>query len=114
MHSLLKSTVLGVGLLAGVSATAHAQSVSTVPPTSPATAPTATTAPVVSSAKIYPNPGRNTEWIEEHHQATESAKIYPNPGRNSEWVEGHSQATETDNDRGRHPYSGGHFGPPPN
>ena len=91
MQSLLKSMVLGVGLLAGVSVTAYAQSVSTVPPTSPATAPTATTPPVVSSAKIYPNPGRNTEWNEERYQAT-----------------------ETDNDRGRHPYTVGHFGPPPN
>ena len=30
MHSLLKSTILGVGLIAGVSATVHAQSVSAV------------------------------------------------------------------------------------
>jgi hypothetical protein len=72
MHSLLKLTVLGVGLLAGVSGTAHAQSVSTVPPTSPATAPTATTPPVVSSAKIYPNPGISSQWQEEHYKATES------------------------------------------
>ena len=91
MHSLLKSTILGVGLIAGVSATVHAQSVSALLPTNPAPAPLATTPPVVSSAKIYPNPGVGGEWKEEHHQAT-----------------------ETDNDPGRHPYSVGHFGPSPN
>jgi hypothetical protein len=91
MHSLLKSTILGVGLIVGVGAAAHAQSVSALPPTNPAPVPTATTPPVVSTAKIYPNPGVNGEWKEEHHQATES-----------------------DNDNGRHPYSVGHFGPPPN
>src|ERR1700739_3555808 len=82
MHSLLKSTILGVGLIVGVGAAAHAQSVSALPPTTPAPVPTATTPPVVSTAKIYPNPGVNGEWKEEHHQATES-----------------------DNDNGRHPYS---------
>jgi hypothetical protein len=91
MRSLLKSAVLGVGLLTGVSATVYAQSVSTVPPTSPATAPTATTAPAVSSAKIYPNPGTAGSWQEEHYKATES-----------------------DNDPGRHPYSKSNFGPRPN
>jgi hypothetical protein len=78
-------------LLAGVSATAHAQSVSALPPSSPATAPTATTPPVVSSAKIYPDPGGNSAWKEEHYQPT-----------------------ETDNDRGRHPYTTPHVGPAPN
>lgn len=87
MHNLLKSTVLGVGLLTGVIATAHAQSVSVLPPTSAATAPTATTPPV-SSAKIYPNPGISTEWKVEHYKAT-----------------------ETDNDVGRHPYTAPNFGP---
>jgi hypothetical protein len=91
VQSLLKSMVLGVGLLAGVSATAYAQSVSTVPPTSPATAPTVTTAPAASTAKIYPNPGVGGSWQEEHHKAT-----------------------ETDNDPGRQPYSKGSFGPRPN
>ena len=88
VQSLLKSMVLGAGLLAGVSATAYAQSVSTVPPTSPATAPTATTAPAASTAKIYPNPGANGSWQEEHYKAT-----------------------ETDNDPARQPYSKGGFGP---
>jgi hypothetical protein len=91
VQSLLKSMVLGVGLLAGVSATAYAQSVSTVPPTSPPTAPTATTAPAASTAKIYPNPGANGSWQEEHYKAT-----------------------ETDNDPARQPYSKSSFGPRPN
>jgi hypothetical protein len=91
VQSLLKSMVLGVGLLAGVSATAYAQSVSTVPPTSPATAPTATTAPAASTAKTYPDPGSSGSWKVEHHEATQA-----------------------DDDPGRHPYSKGHFGPAPN
>jgi hypothetical protein len=33
MSSLLKTTILGLGLFAGVAATAHAQSVSALPPT---------------------------------------------------------------------------------
>ena len=90
MNSLLKSMVLGVGLLAEVIATAHAQSVSALPPTSSATAPTATTPPV------------------------SSAKIYPNPGNNGEWNEGHYKAALFDNDPGRHPYSTPKFGPAPN
>jgi len=93
VQSLLKSMVLGVGLLAGVSVTAYAQSVSTVPPTSPATAPTATTAPVPSTAKIYPDPGSSSAggWNVERYQPTAA-----------------------DNDPGRNPYSRGHFGPAPN
>jgi hypothetical protein len=91
MHNLLKPMVLGVGLLVGVSATAYAQSVSNVPPTSPATAPAATTAPAASTAKIYPNPGTNGSWQEEHYKAT-----------------------ETDNDPARQPYSKSNFGPRPN
>jgi type II secretory pathway pseudopilin PulG len=91
MRNLLKPMVLGVGLLVGVSATAYAQSVSNVPPTSPATAPTATTVPTPSTAKIYPNPGTNGSWQEEHYKAT-----------------------ETDNDPARQPYSKSNFGPRPN
>ncbi len=90
MHSLLKATVLGVGLLAGASAIAHAQSVSALPPTSSATAPTATK-PALSSSKIFPNPGNSTGWTEEHYQAAQS-----------------------DKDPGRHPYSTPHFAPAPN
>lgn len=91
MHNLLKSMVLGAGLLAGVSVAAYAQSVSTLPPTNPATAPAATTPPVGSSARIGPDPGSSGAWKVEHHDATEA-----------------------DDDPGRHPYSKGHFGPAPN
>jgi hypothetical protein len=90
MHSLLKSTVLGLGLLMAVAASAYAQSVSALPPTSPETAPTAVTAPV-SSAKTSPNPGNNSSWKEEHYTPTQS-----------------------DNDPGRHPYTTPHFAPAPN
>ena len=90
MHSLLKSTVLGAGLLVGVAATAYAQSVAVLPPTSPATAPAATKTPV-SSAKIYPDPGSNSAWKEEHYKGAQS-----------------------DNDPGQRPYTTPHFGPAPN
>ena len=52
MQSFVKSMVLSVGLLAGTLATAQAQSVANLPPTSYVPAPTATT-PAASSAKIY-------------------------------------------------------------
>jgi hypothetical protein len=88
MH-LLKSIVLA-GLLTGVAATAFAQSVATLPPTTSATAP-ATTAPAVSTARILPDPGSSGSWKEEHHQAQQS-----------------------DNDPNQHPYTTPHFGPAPN
>lgn len=91
MHSLLKSTVLAAGLLVGVAAIANAQSVSSLPPAGAATAPTAT-APSVSSAKIYPDPGSSTHWKDEHYQAAQSANEPPE----------------------RHPYSTPHFGPAAN
>jgi len=91
MHSLLKLTVVGAGLLVGVAATAYAQSVAVLPPASPATAPAATTGPAVSSAKIYPDPGSNGAWKEEHYKGAQS-----------------------DNAPGQHPYTMPHFGPAPN
>ena len=90
MRSLLKSTVMGVGLLAAVTVTANAQSVSALPPTNPNTAPTATMPPV-SSEKISPNPGNNAAWQEQHYTAAPS-----------------------DDDPARHPYSAPHFAPAPN
>ena len=44
MSSLLKSAVLSLGVLAGAAAVAQAQSVTSLPPSSPATAPAVTTA----------------------------------------------------------------------
>ena len=56
MPSLLKSSVLGLGLLAGVAATAYAQSVSSLPPAG--AAPVATTPPPVTSSTqgFFPSP----------------------------------------------------------
>src|SRR5215470_7195302 len=113
MSSLLKSTVLGLGLLAGVAATAHAQSVSALPPTSPATAPTAV-APAYSSAKIYPDPGGSVNWREEHSQPAASAKISPDPGGSANWQHQPYTATGGDKDPARQPYSASHFAPAPN
>jgi hypothetical protein len=91
MRGLLKSTVMGVGLLAAVTVTANAQSVSALPPTSPETAATATMPPV-SSDKITPNPGNNAAWQEQHYTAAPS-----------------------NDDPATHPYSASpHFGPAPN
>jgi hypothetical protein len=90
MQSLLKSAVLGAGLLVGVMATAQAQSVAALP-TGPAQAPSVTAPPVVSSAKIYPKPGANSTWREEHYTQTDA-----------------------DNAPARHPYTMPHFGPAPN
>lgn len=90
MNSLIKSTVLAVGLLAGVAAAAYAQSVSALPPSTATTAQTAATPPVASD-KIYPSPGNGTAWGGQHYQATEA-----------------------DKDPARHPYSTPHFAPAPN
>jgi hypothetical protein len=91
MNSSLKSVVLGVGLLVAAAATAHAQSVSSLPPTNPATVPPAATTPAPSTGNIVPNPGNNSNWKEEHAAATPAVD---NPGS--------------------HPYSIPHFGPAPN
>jgi hypothetical protein len=113
MSSPLKSTILGLGLLAGVAATAHAQSVSALPPTSPATASTAT-APAYSSAKIYPDPGGSVNISAEHSQPVASAKISPDPGGGTGWQHQPYAATAVDKDPTRQPYSTSHFGPAPN
>jgi hypothetical protein len=92
MHNSFKSAVLSAGLLAGVTAGAYAQSVSNLPPTNPATAPTATVpaAPQASTEKIYPDPGSSTNWTQQNYQPTQT----------------------TDNPA-LHPYSKPHFGPAP-
>jgi hypothetical protein len=91
MHSLLKSAVLGAGLLMAVTAAAQAQSVATLPPTSAEPAPTAA-APTFYSAKV----------------------VAPNAGTGQGWKEEHYTAVPADNDPARHPYSAAHFGPAPN
>ena len=118
MSSLLKSTVLGLALLGGVAATAHAQSVSALPPTSPATAPSAAST-AYSSSKIYPNPGNNTTWQEEHYQGSTpdpySHSIGPQPGNQSSLTPlPGDHGTQADNIPAQHPYTTPHFGPAPN
>jgi hypothetical protein len=115
MSSLLKSAVLSLGVLAGTAAVALAQSVSTLPPSSPATAPTV--APLSNSTnKIFPNPGNNTTWQEEHAQPAAnyaadksqhpySTSIGPQPGSHSSGKDEHYEPTAGDNDPSRHPYS---------
>ena len=122
MSSLLKSAVLSLGVLAGTAAVALAQSVSALPPSSPATAPTAATPP--TSAKIFPNPGDNTTWQEEHAQPAAgyeadksqhpySPSIGPQPGSHSSGKDVHYEATDGDNAPSRHPYTS-NFGPKTN
>ena len=113
MSSLLKSTVLGLGLLAGVATTAHAQSVSALPPTSPATA-SAAAGPAYSSAKIYPDPGGGVNFAAEHSQSVASPKISPDPGAGTGWQHQHYTAADGDKAPARQPYSTSHFGPAPN
>jgi hypothetical protein len=114
MSSLLKSAVLSLGVLAGAAAVGHAQSVTSLPPSSPATAPTAATPP--SSAKIFPNPGGSTTWQEEHAQPTPgyeadkwqhpySSSVSPQPGSSSAGKDVHYEATDADKDPSRHPYT---------
>ena len=108
MSSFLKSTVAGSALLAGVAVTAHAQSVSALPPTNPATAP------AYSSAKIHPSPGGGVNWRGEHSQPAASAKISPDSGGGVNWQHQPYTATGGDKDPARRPYSTSHFGPAPN
>ena len=68
MAKLFKSTVLSVGLLAGVAAAAHAQSVSALPQDD--SAPTAQSArsPVFGSTQsFYPKPGGGQVIQEQHY-----------------------------------------------
>ncbi|MBV9198507.1 MAG: hypothetical protein JO320_05145 [Alphaproteobacteria bacterium] len=122
MASLLKSSVLSLGLLAGAVAAAQAQSVSALPPTSGA--PTAYPAPVTSATQgVFPKPGGNSVWQEEHYQPSASydadktqhpysTSIGPKPGSHSSGQDEHYQSTEQDASPARHPYTGG-MGPKP-
>ena len=75
MLTLCKSTVLSVGLFVGVAATAHAQSVSALPPGgAPAETQTHThthtaRSPVFGSTQsFFPKPGGGALIKEEHYQ----------------------------------------------
>jgi hypothetical protein len=87
MVSVLKSTVLSVGLLAGLAATANAQSVSALPAdgnTPPAYGGTlpmqnAHTGVAGSTQSFYPKPGGGGLWKEGHDQlpAQSATGAYP-------------------------------------
>ena len=123
MSSLLKSTALSLGLLAGVAAAALAQSVSSLPPQSGVTP--ASPPPVTPSAPLVgPKPGGGAVWQEEHYQPAPnydadktqhpySTPIGPKPGSYSLGPEEHYQATQQDSLPGRHPYTMPGIGPRP-
>jgi hypothetical protein len=85
--SLLKSTVLSVGLLAGLAAAWNAQSVSALPPDGKMLPSYGGTLPVQnahtgiagSTQSFYPKPGGGAIWTERHYQpaAQSAAGAYP-------------------------------------
>ena len=125
MASLLKASVLGLGLLTGVTATAYAQSVSSLPPAG--VAPVATTPPPVTSStqSFYPKPGGNALFQENRSELSPgydsdktqhpySTSIGPKPGSHSSGQDEHYQATDEDSTPARKPYSTSGTGPRPN
>jgi len=76
MPSMLKSTVLGVALLAGTVLAAQAQSVSSLPPTGGASTQSAAT-PLASPPNLGLSPGAGPAWKAEHIQS--SAPYTSNP-----------------------------------
>ena len=92
MSSLLKSTVLSLGILAGTSAVTLAQSVSALPPSGPATAPTVSTP-------------SNSDNQAEKWQHPYSSSVSPQPGSSSAGKDVHYEATDADNAPSRHPYT---------
>ena len=124
MPSLLKSTVLGFGLVAGVALVAQAQSVSSLPPASQAPAQTAITQPYGSTQNLGPKPGSAQTWKEDHYQPAQgyaqnpaehpySTSIGPKPGSNSLSSAGATHASAAYSDPNQHPYTAG-IGPKPN
>ena len=92
MSSLLKSTVLSLGVLAGTAAVALAQSVSALPPSSPTTAPTVST-PSSSNSE-------GDKW-----QHPYSTSVGPQPGSHNSGKDEHYEANDGDKDPSRHPYT---------
>jgi hypothetical protein len=124
MPSLLKSTILGLGLLAGTAAAAQAQSVSSLPPGGGLQPQTAVTQPYSSTQSFYPKPGGSEVWKEEHYQPPSdyaankadhpySTSIGPAPGSHSSGTDVHYQPSASDADPAHHPYTAG-AGPKPN
>ncbi len=125
MSDLLKATILGVGLLTGVALTAHAQSVSSLPPAGGMATQGAAAQPVAPTQALHPNPGGGSSWKEEHYQPPAdyaanpadhpySTSIGPKPGSHSSGVDTHYQPTAADAAPAAHPYTSGGVGPRPN
>jgi hypothetical protein len=68
MPNMLKSTVLGVALLAGTAFAAQAQSVSSLPPTGSAPTASAPTQPPTSPPSIGLSPGASSTPTAPHYQ----------------------------------------------
>ena len=69
MPNLLKSTVLGVALLAGTALVAQAQSVSSLPPTGSAPAVSAPTQAPISPPSVGLSPGASSTPTAAHYQS---------------------------------------------
>lgn len=120
MSSMLKTTVLSIGLLAGTALAAQAQSVSSLPPAG-GVPQTAVAQPSYTS-QLGPNPGKGSAWSEEHYQAPAdyaanptyhpySTSIGPKPGAHSSGVDVHYGATAADDAPAAHPYTAAGVGP---
>lgn len=125
MPSMLKSTVLSLGLVAGVAFAAQAQSVSSLPPGGGVAPQTPLTQPYGSTQSFYPKPGGNAVWKEDHYQAPEeysanraehpySTSIGPKPGSHSSGTDTHYQTSDWDAAPAHHPYTATGVGPRPN
>jgi hypothetical protein len=126
MRSIVKSTLLGFGLVVGASVAAQAQSVASLPPNggAVATPQSAVSQPYGSTQSFYPKPGGSEFFKEPHYQPPVdysankadhpySTSIGPSPGSHSSGADVPYQPTASDNDPSRRPYSAGE-GPKPN
>ena len=87
MSLLKRSTVLSVGLLAGLATSASAQSVSALPPTPPSYSSTQPaqnphTGVVGSTQSVYPKPGGSGLWGAPRATTQSSTGAYPGPKTN--------------------------------
>lgn len=125
MACFVRPALFGLGLVIGIIAAAEAQSISALPPRGPSTAPTAKTPPFSSTQSVYPKPGGNSVWRDQHYHPAQqydadksqhpySTSIGPKPGSNSSTGENHYQPTDEDSDPARHPYTAKGVGPKPN
>jgi hypothetical protein len=73
MSKLVKSAVLGVGLLAGTALAAQAQSVSSIPPTTNSPAASVPTQPYTSTQTIVPDPGGSVKITSQHYQGAKKS-----------------------------------------